>query len=399
MMLQHSHGWEMRAAHQLSLCHMQALLNAGNVCMGCGNIRAATGLHTSRAASHSAASTSTSTPAAVRALSHPQNSSSLSASNACWQQRCGRGSSGSRSIHRRRGLQVGDKIAFWQDLPQSQLFLPGTVWQTLRLAQPLGSPRSAASAAFMAAQAAGAGGFGGIGLQQSLSSGTGRSLATAAAAAAAQVPRASPHDPATQQQPRHAAAPDPASEIQGRPAGLRVQEGEGVDDHSRTSASPVRLALGRARHSGTLFHRVDQRRSEPQNLTPSRARPSLGPSQSAAASAPHEARAFLDGNSALPTSPHHPSAATSTPPAASPTSVYASATSRTAQPPAAAPPASDAHISRLIAAARTLPDAESVLFQYGRLFRSHHVAQLLACLPSLDAGGPNAGPRLSRIAT
>lgn len=378
---------------------MQALLNAGNVCMGCGNIRAATGLHTSRAASHNAASTST--PAAVRTLSHPHNSSSLSASHACWQQRCGKGSSGSRSIHRRRGLQVGDLIAaptFRQDLPQSQLFLPGTVGQTLRLAQPLGGPRSAASAAFMAAQAAGAGGFGGIGFQQSLS-GTSRSLATAAAATAAQAPRTSPHDPATQQQPSPAAAPDPASEIQGRPAGLRVQEGEGVDDHSRTSVSPVRLALRRARRSGTLFHRHDQRRSEPQTLTPSRARPSLGPSRSAAASAPHEARAFLDGNSALPTSPHHPSAASSTPPAASPPSVYASASSQTAQPPAAAPPASDAHISRLIAAARTLPDAESVLYQYGRLFRSHHVAQLLACLPSLDAGGPNAGPRLSRIAT
>ena len=169
-----------------------------------------------------------------------------------------------------------------------------------------------------------------------------------------------------------------------------MQEGEGVDDDSRTSVSPVRLALDRTRRSGTLFHRHDQRRSEPQTLIPSRARPSLGPSHLAVASTPHEAEAFLDQHSRLPSSPRQlsPSSSASHP-----------ALSRTAQPPAAGPPASDAHISRLIDAARTLPDAESVLYQYGRLFRSHHVAQLLACLPSLDAGGPNAGPRLSRVAT
>ena len=54
-------------------------------------------------------------------------------------------------------------------------------------------------------------------------------------------------------------------------------------------------------------------------------------------------------------------------------------------------------ISLAIAAARSLRDIESVLRQYGRLFRSQHVVQLLAVLPAVEVQGVNAGPRLTQI--
>ena len=63
----------------------------------------------------------------------------------------------------------------------------------------------------------------------------------------------------------------------------------------------------------------------------------------------------------------------------------------------AAPAGDAATISLAIAAARTLRDVESVLRQYGRLFRSQHVVQLLAVLPAVEVQGVNAGPRLTQI--
>ena len=62
-----------------------------------------------------------------------------------------------------------------------------------------------------------------------------------------------------------------------------------------------------------------------------------------------------------------------------------------------AAPGDAATISLAIAAARTLRDVESVLRQYGRLFRSQHVVQLLAVLPAMEVQGANAGPRMNQI--
>ena len=62
-----------------------------------------------------------------------------------------------------------------------------------------------------------------------------------------------------------------------------------------------------------------------------------------------------------------------------------------------AAPGDAATISLAIAAARTLRDVESVLRQYGRLFRSQHVVQLLAVLPAMEVQGANAGPRMNKI--
>ncbi len=56
-----------------------------------------------------------------------------------------------------------------------------------------------------------------------------------------------------------------------------------------------------------------------------------------------------------------------------------------------------AQLSKWIAALRTLPDAEALLYAHGRRMRARHVAQLLVALPSLDARVDNAQKRAHAI--
>lgn len=87
------------------------------------------------------------------------------------------------------------------------------------------------------------------------------------------------------------------------------------------------------------------------------------------------------------------------PKAASSTAVTAeyNADQEVADPSFSAAPGDATTISLAIASARTLRDVEGVLRQYGRLFRSQHVVQLLAVLPAIEAQGINAGPRMAQI--